>query len=83
MYAITTDSLTKLLRKDEPNEWGEKQLKAFKELKEKLTSAPVLRSPNWNKAYHVFVDTLAFAIGAMLSQKNENRKDYPIYFFSR
>ncbi|OAE31235.1 hypothetical protein AXG93_2356s1000 [Marchantia polymorpha subsp. ruderalis] len=62
MYAITATSLTKLLSKDEPYEWGEKQQKMFKDLKAKLTSAPVLRSPDWNKSYHVFVDTSAFAI---------------------
>ncbi|OAE24794.1 hypothetical protein AXG93_3086s1010 [Marchantia polymorpha subsp. ruderalis] len=76
MYAITATSLTKLLRKDEPYEWEEEQQKAFEELKDKLTSASVLRSPDWNKLYHVFVDTLAFAIGAVLSQRVENRRDY-------
>lgn len=45
MYAITAASLTKLLRKNEPYEWGEEEQKAFEELKEKLTSAHVLRSP--------------------------------------
>ncbi|OAE33727.1 hypothetical protein AXG93_3363s1010 [Marchantia polymorpha subsp. ruderalis] len=83
MYAITAASLTKLLRKNEPYEWGEEQQTAFEELKEKLTSAPVLRSPDWNKPFHVFVDTSAFAIGAVLSQQDENKRDYPIYYASR
>lgn len=81
MYAITAASLTKLLRKDQPYKWGEEEQKAFEELKEKLP--PVLRSPDWNKPYHVFVDTLAFAIDAVLSQRNEQRRNYPIYFASR
>ncbi|OAE22608.1 hypothetical protein AXG93_3149s1000 [Marchantia polymorpha subsp. ruderalis] len=83
MYAITAASLTKLLRKNEPYEWGEEQQTAFEELKEKLTSAPVLRSPDWNKPFHVFVDTSAFATGAVLSQRDENKRDYPIYYASR
>lgn len=29
------------------------------------------------------MDTLAFAIGAVLSQRDEQRRDYPIYFASR
>ncbi|OAE29022.1 hypothetical protein AXG93_2683s1000 [Marchantia polymorpha subsp. ruderalis] len=46
MYAILAADLTKLLKKDEPYEWGEKQQLAFEALKSKLTTAPVLRSPD-------------------------------------
>ncbi|OAE18851.1 hypothetical protein AXG93_1647s1000 [Marchantia polymorpha subsp. ruderalis] len=82
MYAITAASLTKLLRKDELYEWGEEQKKAFEELKDKLISASILRRPDWNKPYRL--DTSAFAIGvAVLSQRDDNRRDYSIYFASR
>ncbi|OAE20446.1 hypothetical protein AXG93_4905s1460 [Marchantia polymorpha subsp. ruderalis] len=83
MYAILAADLTKLLKKDEPYEWGEKQQSAFEALKAKLTTAPVLRSPDWDRPFHVYVDTSAFAIGVVLSQKDDNKKDYPIYFASR
>ncbi|OAE31906.1 hypothetical protein AXG93_2834s1470 [Marchantia polymorpha subsp. ruderalis] len=83
MYAILAADLTKLLKKDEPYQWGEKQQLAFEALKAKLTTAPVLRSPDWNRPFHVYVDTSAFAIGVVLSQKDDNKKDYPIYFASR
>lgn len=83
MYAITAASLTKLLRKNEPYEREEEQQMAFEELKEKLTSAPVLRSSDCNKPFHVFVDTSAFATSAVLSQRDENKQDYPIYYASR
>lgn len=81
MYAIIAASLTKLLKKDEPYEWKEK--KRFEALEAKQTSAHVLQSPDWKKAYHVYMDTSAFAIGVVLSQKDENKKDNPIYFASR
>ncbi|OAE34645.1 hypothetical protein AXG93_3267s1130 [Marchantia polymorpha subsp. ruderalis] len=54
MYAILAADLTKLLKKDEPYEWGEKQPLAFEALKAKLTTAPVLRSPDWDRYFHVF-----------------------------
>ncbi|OAE18957.1 hypothetical protein AXG93_2732s1010 [Marchantia polymorpha subsp. ruderalis] len=73
MYAITAASLTKLLRKNEAFEWGEEQQTAFEELKEKLTSAPVLRSPDWNKPFHVFVDTSAFATGIYVHSPDTER----------
>ncbi|OAE20290.1 hypothetical protein AXG93_4010s1280 [Marchantia polymorpha subsp. ruderalis] len=59
---------------------GEQQ-KEFKALKAKQTSAPVLQSPDCDKPYHVYIDTLAFAIGVVLSQKDKN-KNYLIYFAS-
>lgn len=83
MYAILAADLTKLLKKDEPYAWGANQQLAFETLKAKLTTAPVLRSPDWNRPFHVYVDTSAFAIGVVLSQKDDNKKDYPIYFASR
>lgn len=83
MYVILAADLTKLLKKDEPYEWGEKQHTAFEALKVKLTNALVLRSLDWNRLFHVYVDTSAFVIGVVLSQKDDNKKDYPIYFASR
>ncbi|OAE26746.1 hypothetical protein AXG93_2471s1140 [Marchantia polymorpha subsp. ruderalis] len=83
LYAILAADLTKLLKKDEPYAWGANQQSAFEALKAKLTTAPVLRSPDWNRPFHVYVDTSAFAIGVVLSQKDDNKKDYPIYFASR
>ncbi|OAE22840.1 hypothetical protein AXG93_2100s1000 [Marchantia polymorpha subsp. ruderalis] len=82
MYAILAADLTKLLKKEEPYVWGKEQQLAFETLKAKLTTAPVLRSPDWNRPFHVYVDTSAFAIGVVLSQKDDNKKDYPIYFAS-
>ncbi|OAE26957.1 hypothetical protein AXG93_225s1000 [Marchantia polymorpha subsp. ruderalis] len=83
MYAILAADLTKMLKKDEPYEWGKKQQLTFEALKAKLTTAPVLRSPDWERPFHVYVDKLPFAIGVVLSQKDDNKKDYPIYFASR
>ncbi|OAE25999.1 hypothetical protein AXG93_1712s1790 [Marchantia polymorpha subsp. ruderalis] len=41
MYAVLAADLTKLLKKDEPFEWEEKQQTAFEALKAKLTTALV------------------------------------------
>ncbi|GJW16450.1 hypothetical protein Tco_0020583 [Tanacetum coccineum] len=40
--------LTKLLEKDTPFEFDDECRRAFESLKEKLTCAPVIVSPNWN-----------------------------------
>ena len=63
--------------------WTEECTRSFELLKECLTKAPILRSPDWNKEFHVHTDTSAFAIGAVLVQPGEGALDLPITFASR
>ncbi|GJU49301.1 putative reverse transcriptase domain-containing protein [Tanacetum coccineum] len=41
-------------------------IKAFESLKEKLTCAPVIVSPNWNIPFELMCDAIDFAVGAVL-----------------
>nr|GEW87517.1 reverse transcriptase domain-containing protein [Tanacetum cinerariifolium] len=59
--------LTKLLEKDIPFEFDDECQKAFKLLKEKLTCAPVIVSPNWNLSFELMCDASDFAVGAVLA----------------
>ncbi|GJX51955.1 reverse transcriptase domain-containing protein [Tanacetum coccineum] len=63
--------LTKLLEKDTPFEFDDECQKAFELLKEKLTCAFVIVSPNWNLPFELMRDASDFAIGAVLGQKDE------------
>ncbi|GJW06247.1 reverse transcriptase domain-containing protein [Tanacetum coccineum] len=47
--------ITKLLEKDTPFEFNDECQKAFDTLKEKLTCAPVIVSPNWNLPFELCV----------------------------
>ncbi|GJW96956.1 putative nucleotidyltransferase, ribonuclease H [Tanacetum coccineum] len=58
--------LTKLLEKDTPFEFDDECQKAFELLKEKLTCAPVIVSPNWNLPFELMCDASDFAVGAVL-----------------
>ncbi|GJW13129.1 reverse transcriptase domain-containing protein, partial [Tanacetum coccineum] len=58
--------LTKLLEKDTPFEFDDECQKAFELLKEKLTCAPVIVSPNWNLPFELMCDASDFAVGAFL-----------------
>ncbi|GKE23968.1 reverse transcriptase domain-containing protein [Tanacetum coccineum] len=60
---------TKLLVKDTPFEFDDECHNAFKMLKEKLTCAPVIVSPNWNLPFELMCDASDFAVGAILGQK--------------
>ncbi|GKC51756.1 reverse transcriptase domain-containing protein [Tanacetum coccineum] len=74
--------LTKLLEKDTPFEFNDECQKAFESLKEKLTCAPVIVSPNWNLPFELMCDASDFAIGAVLGQK-DGKNFHPIYFASK
>ncbi|GJX40796.1 reverse transcriptase domain-containing protein [Tanacetum coccineum] len=52
--------------KDTPFEFNDECQKAFKILKEKLTCAPVIVSPNWNLPFKLICDATDFAVGAVL-----------------
>ena len=63
--------------------WGEEQEKNFNKLKQVLTKAPVLIYPDFEKEFILQTDASKGALGAVLSQADENGKDHPIAFASR
>ncbi|GJR42825.1 reverse transcriptase domain-containing protein [Tanacetum coccineum] len=63
--------LTKLLEKDTPFEFSDECQKAFELLKEKLTRALVIISPNWNLPFELMCDANDFPVGAVLGQKDD------------
>ncbi|GKB64318.1 reverse transcriptase domain-containing protein [Tanacetum coccineum] len=62
--------LTKLLEKDTLFEFDDECQKAFELLKEKLTCAPVIVSPNWNLPFELMCDASDFTVGAVLEIKD-------------
>ncbi|GJY05646.1 reverse transcriptase domain-containing protein [Tanacetum coccineum] len=62
--------ITKLLEKDTPFEFNDECQKTFELLKEKLTCAPVIVSPNWNILLELICDASDFAVGAVLGTEN-------------
>ncbi|GMI84444.1 hypothetical protein HRI_002113700 [Hibiscus trionum] len=60
--------LTKLLRKDQPFEWSDKQQRSFDQLKAALTHAPVLIQPEPGKDYTVYNDASHAGLGCVLMQ---------------
>ncbi|GKA56753.1 reverse transcriptase domain-containing protein, partial [Tanacetum coccineum] len=74
--------LTKLLEKDAPFKLNKECQDAFELLKEKLTCAPVIVSPNWNLPFELMCDANKFAVGAVLGQK-DGKNFHPIHFASK
>jgi hypothetical protein len=56
----------------------------FDRLKQNITTAPVLISPNSTKPFHIEADSSDFATGPIVSQVSpEDRKWHPVAFFSK
>ena len=74
--------LLKLLTKKQRWLWEAEQWEAFEELKNALTTAPVLARPNFSKPFYVQCDASGSALGAMLVQEYEDG-EHPILYISR
>ncbi|XP_068503670.1 uncharacterized protein [Phaseolus vulgaris] len=64
--------LCNLLNKDTAFNFDENCFIAFKNLKEKLISAPIITAPNWLYHFELMCDASDYAVGAVLGQRKEN-----------
>ncbi|KAL5512271.1 hypothetical protein ACEPAG_3556 [Sanghuangporus baumii] len=71
-YSSVVKPLTSLTGKAEWK-WGEEEQRAFEELKERLSSPPVLAIPNNDDPFRVEADASDFATGGVLLQKQEGK----------
>lgn len=74
--------LTSLLKADVKFLWGPTQQEAFENLKERLTSKPILQYPKWDEPFILTTDASNQAVGAILSQ-GVIPQDLPIAYASR
>jgi len=73
-FATIAKLLHEMTRKGKKWNWGEKQQRAFEELKERFMTEPVLVTPDLDKEMRVEVDASDFATGGVLSMKCEDEK---------
>ncbi len=84
-YSIVSAPLTSLLKgKPSKLKWTEEAKTAFTTLKEKFTTAPILKHPEPSLPFVVEDDASDCGIGAVLSQRHgQPGKLFPCAFFSR
>jgi len=80
-FSHTAKPLNELKEKKEWK-WEKEHQEAFEELKEKITSQPVLSLPRREGKFRVETDASGHAIGGVLSQEQDG-KWRPIAFLSR
>jgi hypothetical protein len=82
-YSKVVQLLTKLTKKLVPFQWGPDQKRAFTELKEAFTMAPVLAYFDYEKAIVLEMDALNYFSAAVLLQYKDPGILYPVVFFSK
>uniref|UniRef100_A0ABD2VTF6 RNA-directed DNA polymerase n=1 Tax=Trichogramma kaykai TaxID=54128 RepID=A0ABD2VTF6_9HYME len=81
-FAKIAKPLTSLLKADTPWDWTDVQEGAFGEIKQILSSAPLLQYPDFNRPFVVVTDGSDFVISGILSQEKIGN-DLPIAYTSR
>ena len=84
-FSVLTGSLTRLLRKDVQWHWDEHCQKSFDDLKQRLTSAPILTIPSGKGGFVVYSDASYQRLGCVLIQHNRviayaSRQLHPIRY---
>jgi len=83
-YQELAAPMIKLTRKAQRFEWTKEQQQAFQGLKDALATAPILAFPNRVQPFTLTTDASDFALGAILSQWDEqDQADYAIAYASK
>src|SRR5829696_2005382 len=77
-FSSIVEPLNRLLKKNVPYVWGDDQHRSFEDLKTRLVIPPILAYPNFQEPFVLYTDASTFALGAILSQKDENKKEHVI-----
>ncbi|GKC04763.1 reverse transcriptase domain-containing protein [Tanacetum coccineum] len=78
-FSMISKPMIQLLMKDTKFDFSDDCKKAFSILKEKLTTTPIIISPDWNVPFELMCDASDFAVRAILGQRIDG-KFKPIYY---
>jgi hypothetical protein len=82
-YVKITKGFMCLLKKGVPFHWDEATQCSFEVLKRALTSALLLRPPNYNKDFLLYLDSIDSTIDMVLVQEDNMLEENVIYYLSR
>src|SRR5580692_6579425 len=70
-YSLIARPLIQLTRKNTPFVWDQDCKRAFENLKTLMCNKPILRQPDYTKAFFLATDASGYGVGAVLSQEGE------------
>lgn len=63
--------------------WGDEEQSAYEQLRDALTSEPILRAPDWGRQFELSVDWARHAVAACLSQRDDQGREYVVSYASK
>jgi len=81
-FSKIAKALCNLLMKGVPFDFSNDCLQAFKKLKEKLATAPIIAVLDWSLLFDIMCDASDFVLGAVLRQRR-NKIFHVVYYTSR
>ncbi|KAM1127936.1 hypothetical protein ACFX2B_037438 [Malus domestica] len=81
-FSKVVQPLCRLLQKDVTFEFNEACTASFNQLKELLTTVPIIAPPDWSLPFELMCDASDYALGAVLGQRKDKRP-HVIYYASR
>ncbi|CAN6573110.1 unnamed protein product [Malus baccata var. baccata] len=81
-FSKVSQPLCRLLKKDVAFDFNKECTASFKQLKELLTTAPIIVPPNWSLPFKLMCDASDYALGVVLGQRKDKRS-HVIYYASR
>ncbi|CAN6716328.1 unnamed protein product [Malus baccata var. baccata] len=81
-FSKVSQPLCCLLQKDVVFDFNKECTASFKQLKESLTTAPIIVPPDWSLPFELMCDASDYALGAVLGQWKDKRP-HVIYYASR
>uniref|UniRef100_A0A914E902 RNA-directed DNA polymerase n=1 Tax=Acrobeloides nanus TaxID=290746 RepID=A0A914E902_9BILA len=86
LYELTKKDEDVQIKKDEmtiTDKWKEEHQHAFEEVKRKITTAPVLAAPRYDRQFILETDASKEAVACCLIQKDDDGHEHPISYWSR
>ncbi|KAM1543826.1 hypothetical protein ACFX1Z_013446 [Malus domestica] len=80
-FSKVSQPLCRLLKKDVAFDFNKECTASFKQLKELLTTAPIIVPPDWSLPFELMCDASNYALGAVLGQRKDKRL-HVIYYAS-
>ena len=79
-FSQVVKPLQDLVKKDVQFKWFEEQRNSFVEIRRAIVEAPSLRSLDFSKYFILYTFATDFSYAAVLTQKNHEDTEIPIYF---
>ena len=81
-FAFIAKPLTEMTKETVKFAWGEPQQDAFDKLKNRLSTAPILKAPDFSRCWYIITDACDIGVASWLGQRYDG-KIHPVAYFSR